>query len=336
MSYEKFRSDVITQLLRRQPIDVTMQVLAVMDMVAADYDFTQKCTDLSIPVDPVQQVVKNYLASRAIEGLSGKTLYGYQCALYNFFRTVRIPLEDITSNDIRVYLYTYQQQHNISNASLNGLRTQISTFLEWCVNEDYLIKNPAKKIKKIKFQPSKRAHMSPLELEIMRSACKTPREYALVEFLYSTGCRVSEACAMTLDDIDLEEQTAVVQHGKGDKRRITYLNAAAIVAIRKYLDSRTDSDRHLFVRERHYLTEVWSVTPKALEYSVAKILLRTCITKHITPHTFRHTMATIAIRSGMPADQLQRLLGHTNIATTMIYAESDDADVKRSHAKYIA
>ena len=336
MSYEQFRNEMITQLLRRQPINVTMQVLATMDMVAAKFDFTPKCTTLTVSVDPVPQAVKAYLSSMAIEGLSSHTLYRYRLNLEKFFRIVRIAPENLTANDIRVYLYQYQQERGISNASLDGIRSSISTFLEWCVNEDIIDKNPAKMIKKIKYQPSKRTHMSQLELEIMRAACRTPRERALVEFLYSTGCRVSEACDMLLDDIDLEGQTVIVQHGKGDKRRVTYLTAASVVAIREYLATRTDPDRHLFVRERHYHTEIWSVKSKALEKTVARILLRTCIVTHVTPHTFRHTMATVAIRSGMPADQLQRLLGHAHISTTMIYAESDDSDVKRSHAKYIA
>lgn len=203
------------------------------------------------------------------------------------------------------------------------------------MNEDYLEKNPAKKVQPIKHQKPERPYMTPLELEIVRNACQTPKERAIVEFLYSTGCRVSEACSVRLDDINLTTMDVIIRHGKGDKRRITYLSAAAVVAIEAYLKTREIDSPFLFGRKRKRLSDC-GVSPRLLQTEVAEILARTNLSKKITPHVFRHTTATVAVRSGMPIDQVQRLMGHCDIGTTMIYAKSDDADVKRSHAKFIA
>lgn len=335
MSYEQFRSEMTTKLLASYSIDVTQSILAAIDTVAANYDIVPKCTDLIVSTDYVPKIVEVYIAAKAVEGKAKTTLKQYNNNLRNFFVRTRLSIEKITANDIRVYLYVYQRERGVTNAALDNIRSNLCTFLEWCANEDYIPKNPAKKLQKIKYQKHKRPYMELLELEIMRSACKTLRERAIIDFLYSTGCRVSEACDMLLSDIDFDKRTVIVQHGKGDKQRLSYLNASSIVSLRAYINSRKDNDPHVFVRERSYLTGVWSIGSHAMENEIAKILNRTGITKHVTPHIFRHTMATTAIRSGMPVDQLQRLLGHANITTTMIYAESDDIDVQRSHAKYI-
>ena len=336
MSYEQFRNEMTEQLLNTQSISTTQQVLSTMDMVAAGYDIEPKCTDLIVQEDDTPPIVRIYIAAKGVEGKSMHTLKQYRLTLTNFFKRTRLPLEKVTANDIRIYLFTYQQERGISNASLDGIRSNISSFFEWCVNEDYLQKNPAKKIQKIKFQKSERAAMSHLELEVIRSACRSNREHALIEFLFSSGCRISEVCDMLIEDVDLDNHTAVVQHGKGDKRRPIYLSDAAVVVLRKYLKARRDKDPHLFVRSRRYHTGVFSMTPDALRRDVAKVLARTKITTHITPHVFRHTFATLAMQSGMPVEQVQRILGHANISTTMIYAKCSDEDVKRSHSKFIA
>lgn len=337
MSYEQFRNEMTEKLLNTQTISTTQQVISTMDMVAAGYDIEPKCTDLIVQDDDgVPPIVRIYIAAKGIEGKSIHTLKQYRGTLTYFFKATGLPLEKVTANDIRIYLYNYQNARGISNASLDSIRSILTTFFEWCVNEDYLPKNPAKKIQKIKYQKSERAAMSHLELEIIRSACRSNREHALIEFLFSSGCRISEVCDMMIEDVDLDKHTAIVRHGKGDKRRPIYLSDAAAVILRKYLKARRDKDPHLFVRSRRYHTGVFSMTPDALRRDVAKVLARTKISTHITPHVFRHTFATLAIQSGMPVEQIQRVLGHANISTTMIYAKCSDEDVKRSHSKFIA
>ena len=337
MSYEQFRNEMTEKLLNTQTISTTQQVISTMDMVATGYDIEPKCTDLIVQDDDgVPPIVRIYIAAKGIEGKSIHTLKQYRGTLTYFFKATGLPLEKVTANDIRIYLYNYQNARGISNASLDSIRSILTTFFEWCVNEDYLPKNPAKKIQKIKYQKAERAAMSLMELEVIRSACRSNRERALIEFLYSSGCRISEVCNMMIAEVDLNNRSAIVQHGKGDKRRTIYLSAAAAVILRKYLKARRDKDPHLFVRTRRYHTGVFSMTPEALRHDVSKVLARTNISKHVTPHIFRHTFATLAMQSGMPVEQVQRVLGHANISTTMIYAKCDDEDVKRSHSKFIA
>ena len=336
MAYETFRNEMTEQLLKTQPLDTTQRVLSTMDLVAANYDFEPKCTDLIVSDDSIPQIVRIYIAAKAVEGKSKHTLKQYLYILSRFFNSVHLPYDKVTANDIRVYLYTCQQKNGVAGSTLDRIRSIIATFYWWCVNEDYLEKNPAKKIQPIKHQHPERPYMTAFELKLMRNACKTPREHALVEFLFSTGCRVSEACSMKLDDIDFNNMNVFVRHGKGDKQRTTYLTPSAVVEIRKYLATRDVPSCYLFARARGRLSGDTPVSARVLETEIANILSRTTIKKNITPHVFRHTTATIAVRGGMPVDQLQRLLGHSNIGTTMIYAKSDDADVKRSHSKYIA
>lgn len=332
MYYEQFRNDLTAALLlNHSPEDITT-ILAAVDQTAAAYEFSRKSTDL-IVVEDLPQTVKLFLASMAIENKSPRTLKNYRLTLANFFAAVQMPFDTVTTNDIRSYLYHYKIQHNIQDSAIDRIRSVIHRYYKWCVDEDYIERSPAQKIGPIKFQAAERHAMTPLELETLRHACTAPREKAVIDFLFSTGCRISEACAMQISDVNLADQTVVIRHGKGDKRRISYLNAESVVSLQAYLSSRTDTCPALFVSHHK---PVHQVTPHAIQDEIKRIVNRTSLKINVTPHIFRHTAATTALRSGMPIDQVQRFLGHTNVSTTMIYAKTDDSEVKNSHQKYIA
>jgi len=334
MSYDSMRTELISKMTEKYPVDLINDILTSLDIVAAGYEIERKEMGLSIIGDS-PEIVKIYVASKAVEHLSMGTLKLYKLRLDNFFKTVRKSFADITTNDVRVYLFNYKAQRNISDHTLESMRMCFNSFFQWLVEEEYITRNPVRKISTIKFQPSERHAMSPLELEKLRSLCKSKREKAIVDFLYSTGCRVSELCHAKKNDVNWADRTFHVVCGKGGKSRTTYLNAECIISLKEYLASRNDDDDHLFTTERRPFNGFGN---KAVENLLNDIVSRSpdSFVTHITPHVFRHTSATIALRNGMPIEQVQRFLGHSKVATTLIYAATDDSMVKSSHQRCVS
>lgn len=331
--YEQFRNDVFTDLLGYFSHDDTNTILSIIDRVAQPYTLDKAPTDLTVVSDGIPQILKIHLASLAIEERSPYTIRNRMLHLNKFFNAIRKPFNTVTSNDIRAYLYNYQHQRGVSSSTLDNIRIEINSFFNWCVREEYITSNPAAKIGVIKHQPAERPHMSALELETFRQSCITIREKAIVDFLYSTGCRCSELCAVKLSDVDITAQTVVIRHGKGNKRRITYLNAESVISLQAYLASRDDDCPYLFVSLRR---PTHGLKKDAIEDVIRQIRKRATIKTNVTPHVFRHTSATIALNSGMPVEHVQKFLGHSKLDTTMIYARTDDSAVQASHKKYLA
>jgi len=334
MSYELLRIDILKNLSELLSPDDLNAALDAIDRCAAKYEISVKSTALAV-IEEIPEALKMYVAALSVENRSRATVYNYFCAMRNFFRTVRKSVETVTTNDIRLYLYRYKAEKRVKDSTIETLRIVINSFFEWCVGEDLIPKNPCRKISTIHYQDAERIPMTHLELEQIRFACKEPRERALVDFLFSTGCRISEAANVRLSNIDWRENTVLIEHGKGDKQRTTYLNAKAIVSLQAYLATRSDDCEYLFVDSR-YKRHKHKLSRKALENEIENIVSRSGIDKHITPHYFRHTAATLALQAGMPIEQVQRFLGHANIKTTLRYAKVSDKEVKANHQKYIA
>ena len=331
-SYETFRTDLITELSGSIPDDVAKEVIFLVDKIANNYDFDRKVTALTV-VDEVPEAVRMYLAAKATENLTKGTLLNYFLALTLFFKTLRKPVSQIETNDVRLYLYNYKATRKVTDRTLDHIRIQLNSFFEWCKDEDLVTKNPVTKIQSIKYSKTERHKLSSLELEHLRFACRTLREKAVIDFLYSTGCRVSELCAMNLEDVDWNARSAKVLHGKGDKQRTVYLNAECIISLQAYLSTRSDDCPALIVNDRS--TEKHRIQKKSIENMVKSISERSGLPFRVKPHELRHTFATMAIRNGMPVEQVQRILGHSKLETTMIYAAVDDSDVKRNHQRCV-
>lgn len=331
-NYELFRTSLAAQLISRIPENMLHDILSVIDNVSADYDIIRKTTDL-IVYEGVPESVKLFLAAKAIEHRSSATLAGYLRHLTDFFRTVNKPVEAITTNDIRVYLFRYKETRHVVETTLETLRCTLNSYFEWMAQEEYLPKNPARRIAPIASTQKRRSAMDLLDLEKIRSACADVREKALVDFLFSTGARVSEVKAAQIDDVCFLKHSFLIRHGKGDKERTTYLNAEAEVSLSAYLASRTDSNPSLFVTTRapHH-----GMSSKAIQDIIRKICSRAGVKIRITPHIFRHTTATIALRNGMPIEQVRQLLGHARLDTTLLYTDLDQQEVMNSHRKYIS
>lgn len=305
-----------------------------MNIIAYDFDISPKETALiTYEEDTVPALLKTYLVCKKMEGLSEQTLYNYGHYLKFFFRSLQKEPHLVTANDIRIFLYKYQTEKQICSRTLDKYRTYIASFFQWAVDEEYLDKNPSKSIKPIKYEIKPRQALTQLELEYLRMACSDTRERAIIEFLYSTGCRVSELTNVRISDIDWKKKT-VILFGKGKKYRTSYINAKAEVALKKYLQSRTDDTEYLFVSSRKPYCQLHKA---GLERIIRKLscLVIEKTNKNITPHILRHTTATTALENGMPVEDISKLLGHSNISTTMIYAHTSQENIQNEHKKCV-
>ena len=332
--YEHFRNDFrLAAAESGMPQEQTENALKILDRMAERYEVQKKETALSAYNEELPEIVKIYIVSKKIEGLSKLTLDTYLRMLKLFFSEVRKPIAKITTNDIRVYLFNYQQERNCSNRSLDKYRQYLAGFFSWAVDEGYLQGNPMRTIPPIKYEKKSRQNLTRLELEYLRQCCQTPRESAIIEFLFSTGCRVSEIAGVKKEDIDWNSRT-VQLFGKGSKYRTSFLNAKAEVTVQAYLKTRDDDCEYLFVTERKPYRPL---RKDALEKIVRKISERSEAEtqKRVTPHIIRHTTATIALQNGMPIADISKLLGHEKIETTMIYAHTCMESVQAGHRKYV-
>lgn len=329
--YNRFKHQFILSLSDRFNTDELEYISKQLDTISYDYDIKKKETAVIIYSSDLPEIAKTFLVCKKIEGLSEQTLYNYGLALKKFFITLQKVPEQITSNDVRVYLYKYQEQRKVSNRSLDKVRQTLSSFFHWASSEGYLQTNPMLAIKQIKYEIKPRIPLSQIELEYIRDVCRTPKERALVEFLYSTGCRISEVASMKKSDINWDTNTVKV-FGKGSKHRVSYLNAKAEITLKKYLESRSDNNPYLFVSDRKPHNQMHK---SGLEKIIRILSERSPLTKNFTPHTFRHTTATTAVNNGMNIQEVSSLLGHSHIATTMVYTHISNKNVQNNHEKYI-
>ena len=327
MNYDSFKLSFSAML--RDGMSVS-EVLSCLDAVSSAFDIRSKD---SPPRDP--EILTMFLDAKDVEEKSKKTLKLYRSVLSRFLQSVDCAVSSITTADIRHYL-SLCKANGHKNTTIGNTRRILNGFFEWCVLEGICHANPVRRIAAIKQEKSPRHAMQRIELEYLRNACHTQRDKAMVDFLYSTGVRVSEICAARIEQIDWERKTVLIKHGKGDVTRLTYLNPECEVSLKAYLSSRSDSSPYIFTRTRGSTSS--PLNAKTVQNAIDRIvsLSNRQYSVHITPHVFRHTIATVLLRNGMPVEQVQRFLGHAKIDTTLIYAEIHDEDVRRSHSLYAA
>ena len=278
-----------------------------------------------------EEYLKIFLDAKKIEGCSERTLDYYEKTIRHLLSHVSTSLRKISTDEIRSYLVDYQKINNCGKVTIDNIRRNISSFFSWLEEEDYILKSPMRRIHKIKAKTVVKETISDEVIEKLRDECDEKRDLAIIDILYSTGMRVGELVHLNIDDIDMEQRECVV-FGKGDKERRVYFDAKTKIHLKEYLESRSDNNPALFV--------TLNAPHNRLRISGVEIRLRNLGKRlgfsKIHPHKFRRTMATRAIDKGMPIEQVQKILGHSQIDTTMQYAIVNQNNVKTSHQKYIA
>lgn len=272
-----------------------------------------------------------FISAKRVEGCSPKTLRYYLATINKMTDTVGKHITKITTEDLRKYLSDYHEENNCSKSNIDNIRRILSSFFSWLEDEDYILKSPVRRIHKIKSAKTVKETYTDEMLECMRDNCGSLRDLAIIDMLASTGMRVGELVHLNIEDVDFENRECVVL-GKGSKERPVYFDARTKIHLRNYLESRNDDNPALFVS---MLKPYNRLKISGVEIRLRKLGQKLDITK-VHPHKFRRTLATRAIDKGMPIEQVQKLLGHSKIDTTMQYAMVDQENVKLSHRKYIS
>jgi site-specific recombinase XerD len=277
-----------------------------------------------------ERVLELFISAKRIEGCSEKSLKYYNSTICQMFDRLNKPIREINTDDLRCYLANFQKERGSSKVTIDNIRRIFSSFFGWLEDEDYILKSPVRRIHKIKTEKIIKDTFSDEGLELLRDTCEEIRDLAMIDLLTSTGMRVGELVLLNREDINFNERECVV-FGKGNSERVVYFDARTKIHLLNYLNSRNDNNPALFVslsmpNERLLIG--------GIETRIREIGNKADMQK-VHPHKFRRTLATRAIDKGMPIEQVQRLLGHVKIDTTMHYAMVNQANVKNSHRKFI-
>ena len=299
-------------------------------ILLSNYEITKKSTELIeyTADDYNQMILKKFVISKTVKGSTIKTIEQYTSRIKFMLNRINKAVNEITSDDINLYLAIRQVKDKISSVTASNEWRVMSSFFGWMQRNDLIEKNPMFKVEKPKTRKKQKKAFTRMECEQLRNACKSLRDKALIEVMLSTWCRVSEIAGMNIADIEGDQMTVI---GKGEKERIVYLNARAQYALRAYLSSRKDNNSALFVSERGY-----SRLQKSGIESAMRKLGASAGVENTHPHKFRRTGATMALRSGMPIEKVSHLLGHESIETTQIYLSIEEDEAKQAHQKYVA
>lgn len=324
---ERIVSEVLQWMDGKDPAELKNALYAVL----SGYEITEKCTELERIDRSWEKELGAFLIRKRVEGRSERTISLYSLHLTRMLQYFNKPVAEITGSDLFLYISMYKKQREVSSAYLDSIRLVFSSFFGWLSNKGYISKNPASALDPIKSEKRIKKPLSDIELEKIRRKCETERDLALIEFLYSTGVRVSELTALNRQDINFDSMDVIV-YGKGSKERETYLTAASCMHLKEYLDSRTDDNEALFVSTK---APHERLTVSGVEEILRRLGRKTGIEK-VHPHRFRRTMATNILNKGMPIEEVKELLGHVKLDTTMIYCQISKENVRHSHRKYMS
>lgn len=304
------------------------QLQKVLENVLFDCEITAQTEKKSSEDNP--KLIDAFVSAKRIEGCSEKTLKYYRTTIETMVSSIDKEIRHIQTEDLRFYLTDYQSKKQSSRITIDNVRRILSSFFSWLEDEDYILKSPVRRIHKIKTATNIKKTYTDEELEEIRDNCTELRDLAIVDMLASTGMRIGEMVLLNKTDIDFYERECVV-FGKGDKERIVYFDARTKIHLQNYINSRTDDNPALFVtlRSPHERIKIGGIEVRLRE--MGKVLE----IEKVHPHKFRRTLATMAIDKGMPIEQLQQLLGHKRIDTTLQYAMVKQSNVKQAHRKYI-
>lgn len=332
--------------------DIKAQITIILN----DYEIEQRKTEIILrDEDKNKKYIAMFLASKAAGGRTERTLKAYRNYLTKIMDVIGKNADEITADDIKLYIAKKLRIDNVSKVSADNERRALSSFYGWMLNNEYITRNPMNKVETMKYSKPKKKAFTDVEVELLRRACSSERELMIVEVLLSTWCRVSELCAIRIDEIEGDKITV---HGKGEKDRTVFLNAKAQIAIQQYLNKRKDNNPYLLPRssvtcsasaftkgrkktemnkwyERPEMVDPTEPCDKGTVEGIVRTLGKRAEIKNVHPHRFRRTGATFAMRAGMPFMTVSKLLGHANIAVTQVYLDINDEDLESEHGKYV-
>lgn len=321
---------IMNQLKCILDTEKTILVSEIVMNELSKYEIDKLANDYEVIKRENSNLVSVFISAKRIEGCSEKTIGYYKSSIDKLLIAIPKDIHEITTNDIRCYLAQQQDSKKLSKVTIDNLRRIFSSFFSWLEDEDYITKSPVRRIHKVRTDTLVKDVLSDESMEILRDNCTEIRDVAMIDLLASTGIRVGELVKMNREDIDFQERQCIV-FGKGNKEREVYFNARTKIHLKCYLEQRTDNNPALFVS----LSSPHSrLTISGVENRLRQLGKRANITK-VHPHKFRRTLATMAIDKGMPIEQVQKLLGHVKIDTTLHYAMVNQTNVKLAHRKFL-
>lgn len=324
---QRIMEEIVQQMLPHLDNAQLQKLQEVLERSLYNCEISGKVT---VAEDDSQKLIDSFVYAKRIEGCSEKTLKYYRTTIEAMAEAIDKGVRHMQTDDLRAYLTEYQEKHGSSRVTIDNIRRILSSFFSWLEDEDHILKSPVRRIHKVKTATNIKETYTDEELEKMRDNCEEFRDLAIVDMLASTGMRIGEMVLLNKSDINFNERECVV-FGKGDKERVVYFDARTKIHLQNYIDSRSDENPALFVTLRAPYTRI---TIGGIESRLRKMGKNLEIEK-VHPHKFRRTLATMAIDKGMPIEQLQKLLGHKRIDTTLQYAMVKQSNVKLAHKKYI-
>lgn len=324
---QKIMEDIVQQMLPYLDNAQLHKLQEVLEHSLFEYEIEGRTIETE---DDSQELIDSFVYAKRIEGCSEKTLKYYRTTIEAMTEAIDKGVRHMQTDDLRAYLTGYQEQHGSSRVTIDNIRRILSSFFSWLEDEDHILKSPVRRIHKVKTATNIKETYTDEELEKMRDNCGELRDLAIVDMLASTGMRIGEMVLLNKADINFNERECVV-FGKGDKERVVYFDARTKIHLQNYIDSRTDNEPALFVtlREPHTRITIGGIESRLREFGKSLKI------EKVHPHKFRRTLATMAIDKGMPIEQLQQLLGHKRIDTTLQYAMVKQSNVKQAHRKFI-
>lgn len=325
---QKIMEGIVQQMLPYLNNVQLQKLQEVLEYSFYNYEISSKVEETE---DDSQKLIDAFVYAKRIEGCSEKTLKYYRTTIEAMTEVINKGVRHMQTDDLRAYLTEYQEKHGSSRVTIDNIRRILSSFFSWLEDEDHILKSPVRRIHKVKTATNIKETYTDEELEKMRDNCVELRDLAIVDMLASTGMRIGEMVLLNKVDINFNERECVV-FGKGDKERVVYFDARTKIHLQNYINSRSDNDPALFVTLRvpHTRIKIGGIESRLREIG------RSLEIEKVHPHKFRRTLATMAIDKGMPIEQLQQLLGHKRIDTTLQYAMVKQSNVKQAHRKYIS
>lgn len=327
---EEIISEVLHKIIDLEP-EIAKRVQTALYVVLDKYDIAPKCTEIRVINNSWMDDLERFCERKQIAGKSDATIDRYRYILSKALVYINKPVKEITEGDLNEYIEAYKRIRNVSNCTLEGTRLCLSSFFTWLHERGFIPRNPSRGIDPIKVPKTLKKAYSDEELEQIKRECKNLRDRAIVEFLYTTGVRISEMTALNREDISVSDKSIIV-YGKGAKEREVYLTDVSCMYLSAYLYQRVDDNPALFVSNRKPHTRL---SPSGVRAMLKNIGARASIDK-VHPHRFRRSCATSLLRKGMPIEEVSVILGHEKLDTTRIYCVIDKEKVKADHRRYMA